>query len=119
MPMRSAVGAVNLMSVPSHVSARFLLACLLLNYKIILMNAAGEGKAAERQEGEEEGERLQWPAQPAGMEPGCPAPLDLGTSIYKTGNKSISCIGWLSRLNEKMHPEKLWKPKHHQQSRCY
>lgn len=44
-----------LTSVPSRVSARFLLACLLPNYKIILMNAAGEGKVAERQEREEEG----------------------------------------------------------------
>lgn len=41
-----------LKSVPSRVAAGFLLACLLPNYKIILMNTAGEGKAAERQEKE-------------------------------------------------------------------
>lgn len=53
--MMSAVGAANVCTTTRF--CWFLSACLLPNYKIILMNAAGEGKAAERQEeeGEEEG----------------------------------------------------------------
>lgn len=75
-------------------SAGFLLACLLTNYKIIRMNTSGEGMGVEREKraGTKVGRcavrdlgrpfNLQEPWQTVLL------PLDLSNPIYKTGSES-------------------------------